>query len=185
MSKYFYHGIEFYPGVVGSAAEIMLRILNEGILTRNRAHRYNDSNLEHVCLYQRNDEYDYEGVDSCLNSARGAWMDHNFFFVINPNINARKAILGEETDLVDEWRYDGNISPDDIVGIALPYKNIEYYLNEDYEEDIEDKKLFRSSFSEIMKIVEERHLQVFDSDQDGITDIIDATLGMGGKGPKK
>ena len=102
MERYFYHGLEFYMGDIGGAADTMIKILNEGLITRNKARQHDDSNFDHVCLYKKNEEYDYEGENMVINSALGGWIYHGFVFVLNPDIDARKAIVGKETNLVDE-----------------------------------------------------------------------------------
>ena len=124
MNHYFYHGIECYSGTIGYSAQLVIKILEEGIIMRNIISQYGDDKFNHVCLYKKNDDYDYDSPDCLIHSARKGWIDHSFVFIINPEIEARKA-TEEETNLVDEWRCYKNISPDDIVGIALPYEVIE------------------------------------------------------------
>ena len=97
MDRYFYHGIEAYPGVMGWAVQLMIKILNEGIIVRNQARNFNDDRFNHVCLYRKNEEYDYEGKEGSLNSARDGWIDDCFVFVVSPEIEARKA-TSEETN---------------------------------------------------------------------------------------
>ena len=175
MSSYFYHGIECYYGAVGYAAKLVIKILEEGILMRNVVHQFGDANLNHVCLYKKNDDYDYDSPDSLINSARGGWINHGFVFIINPQIEARKTTR-EESNLVDEWRCYNNISPDDIVGIALPNEAIKEYLNEDLEDEREDRELLKESLKRIMEITKQLNIPIYDSDKENFTDEIDSTL---------
>ena len=175
MNGYFYHGIESYPGCMGEIAQLMIKILNDGIIVRNQAEKYNDDKFNHVCLYRKNDEYDYNEEENLVHSARNGWINNCFVFIINPQIEARKA-TEEETDLVDEWRCDYNISPDNIVGIALPFEYINEYLNEQNEYEKEDRELLRKSLTKIMEIARQFNLIVCDSDKENFTDELDSTI---------
>ena len=175
MNSYFYHGIESYSGYMGSAVQLMIKILKEGIIIRNKARNYDDDKYNHVCLYRKNDEYDYGEESTSLRSAREGWINKCFVFVINPQIEARKA-RDEETDLIDEWRCYNNILPNDIVGIALPFETIEEYLNEQFEQDEEDKKILKESLPQIMEITKQLNIPVYNSDEDNFTDKLDSTL---------
>lgn len=174
MDNYYYHGIEGYDGV---SAQICVKILKEGILMRNIVRNYNDNRFNHVCLYKKNNKYDYDSPDFLIDSARGGFIDHCFVFVINPQIKARKATR-KETDLVDEWRCYSNISPSDIVGIALPFESIIDYLNSDFddEETIKDKELLKESLTTIEKITEQLNIPIYNSDKENFTDEIDSEL---------
>ena len=176
MDNYYYHGIECYAGVIGYVANIVTKILEEGIITRNAARKYNDDNLNHICLYKKNNEYDYDSPNAILHSARGGWIDHSFVFIINPQIEARKATK-EETNLVDEWRCYNNISPKDIVGIALPLEVIENYLNDEHiEEEKDDVELLKTSLTKIKKMTKILNIPIYDSDKKDFTDELDSKL---------
>lgn len=175
MNSYFYHGIESYHGCMGEAAQLMIKILNEGIIYRNQARKHNDDEFNHICLYRKNNEYNYDESATLIHSARGGWINHSFVFIINPQIEARKATR-EETDLIDEWRCYNNITPDNIVGIALPFKIIEKYLNEQFEEEKEDRELLKEALTKIMEITKQLNLPTYDSDKENFTDELDSTL---------
>ena len=53
MSGYFYHGIEPYLGNVGYSIEVLIKILEDGIKTRDSARGYDDIEMNHVCLYKK------------------------------------------------------------------------------------------------------------------------------------
>lgn len=106
------------------------------------------------------------------------WIDNSFVFIINPQLEARKATK-EETNLVDEWRYDDNISPCDIVGIALPFKIIEEYLNEKDiydEEEIKDKKELKDFLPKIIDITKQLNIPIYDSSEKDFTDKLDSSI---------
>ena len=175
MDSYFYHGIECYPGYMAEVAQLMIKILNDGIITRNQARKYNNDKFNHICLYRKNDKYNYDVEGAVAHSARGGWIDQCFVFIINPQIEARKA-MEEDTDLVDEWRCYNNISPDNIVGIALPFELIEDYLKEQFEEEKEDRELLKKSITTIMEITKRLNIPVYDSGKENFTDELDSTL---------
>lgn len=168
MNECFYHGIEYYPGAVSFVLQRMETILNEGLITRNKAREYNDEKYEHVCLYRRNPDFDYSSQDMIINSARFGWIDRQFVFVINPDIDAKKAITGVETNLVDEWRSNSDILPSDIIGIALPFETIKEYLNSPIfieQDEGMSKEAIMEKMSNLLKKATEMGIAVFDSDK--------------------
>lgn len=175
MDRYFYHGIEAYPGVMGWAVQLMIKILNEGIIVRNQARNFNDDKFNHVCLYRKNEEYDYEGKEGSLNSARDGWIDNCFVFVVSPEIEARKA-TSEETNLVDEWRCYSNISPDKIVGVAIPFSYIDEYFKDDCFQDEEDRQLLREALKKLKEMCSQLNIPIYDSQRKNFTDELDAKL---------
>ena len=177
MSGYYYHGVESYYGTLGYAASIIVKMLEEGILIRSEARGFEDEELDHVCLYKKNEEYDYNNPDASIESARGGWIDGQFVLIINPEIKARKA-TSNETNLVDEWRCDSNIPPTDIVGIALPFKYIEEYLEEESLDEYEakDHELLITSVKRIREIAKVLNIEIYDSEEKDFTDKLDHDL---------
>ena len=171
MNKFFYHGFEFYPETIIKSLKKMINILDEGLVTRNTIRNLSDNKYNHVCLYRKNDEYDYEQKDALLKSARGGWIDNSFVIIINPSINAKK--IDEDTNLIDEWRSNGNISSKDIVGIALPYNTLNDYLNSNINENKEE-------INQFLKLLHEKatkmNLMIENSDKKNFTDLLDSTL---------
>lgn len=98
MAKYFYHGIEGVSGSFSETLNIILNILNEGLKTRNDKLDKNDSEYDkynHVCLYKKNDDYDYSAPDAFLCSARGGWIitnsdEENFTDLLDSSLNEMK-----------------------------------------------------------------------------------------------
>lgn len=177
MNKYYYHGIEPYHGCMGDAAEVVVKVLQEGLINRSSISGFSDDNYNHVCLYKKNDNYDYTAPDAILNSARGGWIDSGFVFVISPDIEAKKA-SSNVTDLVDEWRSLGNIPPTKIVGLALPYDLIKEYLNEEFfnDETELDKQRLKKFLVIIENIAFDRGIFITNSEILGFTDILDFEL---------
>lgn len=179
MKRYYYHGIESYHGYVGHTLETMVRILNKGILTRNKIKNYNDKSLEHVCLYKKNEDLDYTQTENIIKSACAGWINDCFVFIINPDIEAQKAKTGIETDLVDEWRTTEDIKPTDIYGIALPFSFIKTYLNEEIPlVSLEEKIKIRKNLKILLEKAQEMNIMVIDSEIKNFTDELDSTLNM-------
>ncbi len=176
MSGYYYHGFEPYSGIIGRSMQLMFKILSEGIKVRNQVSNRYDDKYNHVCLYKKNDEYDYDEKDAIYKSARGGWIDKCFVIVINPDIDAYKVPVGVDTDLVDEWRCDHNIPPSEFVGIALPLSEIETYLIENDEYDKEDREILKEYYPKVLDLAKILGLTVYDSEQKDFTDIIDFEL---------
>ena len=173
----YYHGLEFYSVNVGDTLKIIIQMLEEGILTRDKILNVNDPNLEHVCLYKKNEEYDYNNISDTSETALSGWINHCFVFVINPNIKAVKTKY-EDTHLVDEWRCNRDILPSEIIGIALPFTSIDKYLNEDYEDEetIKDKKEVREYLPILINLATKLGLNIYDSDNETFTEEIDSQL---------
>ena len=176
MNSYFYHGIEFYPGIVGNAMKLMFKILDEGLILRSQVRGLTDSNMNHICLYRKNYDYDYSDDSSLIHSARGGWIDSQFVFIINPDIDAKKVELGSETDLVDEWRSFENILPTNFVGIALPFDSIQEYLNEKNNIDEEDKIMVKNYLTLLINKAKSMGLIIVNSNQKSFTDELDKNL---------
>ena len=175
MKGYFYHGIEFYPGAVGKVIQLLIKILDEGLIFRSQASGFEDEKMNHICLYKKNEDYDYNSDLALIHSARGGWIDGQFVFIIDQNVDARKAILGSETNLVDEWRCFQNISPTKFVGIALPVDSIEDYLNEKSYDEIEeqDKVAVKQYLPVLIEKAQSMKLAIEDSGQPNFTDYYD------------
>ena len=193
MEKYFYHGIEGMSGYFSEVLNIILNILNEGLKTRNdRLDRNNPDydKYNHVCLYQKNDDYDYSAPDALLRSARGGWIDHGFVIIVSPDVEATKVQVSDYTgfnegeavtNLVDEWRSNGSIPPSKFVGVALPY----VWLKEDLDYCDEEEK--RNVSLAIQKIESICHLNgwiIANSDEENFTDILDSSLNEMKRGKK-
>ena len=84
MDRYYYHG--FDHGDIEWGIMQMLKISKEGI--NSREHLGEDFN--HVCLYRKNEDFDYSKDDHILKSARGGWIDFCCGFIISPSIEAEK-----------------------------------------------------------------------------------------------
>lgn len=177
MEKYYYHGFEFYPGALNDAICKMLSILDEGLKTRNEIRDYQDSSYQHICLYKKNDSYNYHDELAFLHSARGGWIDHCFVVIIDSGIDAYQARLGIDTDLVDEWRCDEDIDPSHFVGVGLPIKTIQDYLNSfsSLEEERIDQEQARKSFCTLCEKIDSCHIPLVDSDQEFFTDEFDSS----------
>lgn len=153
MERYFYHGI----GDDISCLFKMLEIINSGGLkVRGKTEKYN-----HVCLYKKNEEFDYSKEEKLLSSARGGWIDNCWFFIISPDVTAKKVKVSNKTrfdelgnptsNLVDEWRSEGDIPLDKIVGIGIPF---DYIAQEEKEFDfVEDMDFHEHSFKEYYQLL--------------------------------
>ncbi len=189
MDKYFYHGVgEFCYGAICQSIEVMIKILNEGIINRNKIRNYEDEKYNHVCLYRKNDDYEYN-FETILSSARGSWIDGGFVFIISPSVEAFKVETSKGTgfdengvpftNLIDEWRSFGDIPVDKIEGIALPFQYIEEYFSDDVYDDLdplEDKDFLRERLSSLIELANSRGLIVADSCVPNFTDILDEDL---------
>lgn len=125
MERYYYHGVGDNINLE-YVLPIMCSIIENGIKSRKKL----GSKYNHVCLYQKNPDGDYESAEWFLKSARGGWIDNCFGFIINPNINAIKVEqdiytgFNEKgnpvTNLIDEYRSIGDIPITEIAGIFMP-----------------------------------------------------------------
>ena len=182
MERYYYHGIEVYENF-SDTLEIVLKILKEGINVRDAYFQGEKSEYNHVCLYKKNEDYDYN-YENMINSARSGWIDHCCVFVIDPNLATLKApssTLNEAnavTNLVDEWRSNGSISLDKIVGLALPLNSIGKFLNSKprWEEIKIDQEKTKDFLNKIKIIAKEMGLFIVNSDIDNFTDKLDLQL---------
>ena len=175
MEGYFYHGIEPYYGAYSYGLETMYKILQEGLKTRKEIHNHHDEELNHVCLYKKDQELDYKKY--YYKSARAGWIDKCFVLILSPEVEAVKA-SHENTDLLDEWRSKGNIPPSMIKGIALPMKTIKDYLEKQTsdEEIINDQNQTKKYISLITKFAINNNLIIMDSDMPNFTDELDESL---------
>lgn len=175
MERYFYHGIEFFYPETAQSIDTVLKILEEGLIMRSKAFDCNDEDLNHVCLYKKNDDIDYnafKSFESTSMSALDAWIRGGYVFILNPNLAAEKA----ETSVIDEWRYYGNIPLSEFVGIALPYEHLEAYFNDSFKDPEVDYEELKGKLSQITKRAEELGLSIYDSTQIGFPDFIDEQL---------
>ena len=173
VNGYFYHGIEFYPGTILDTIKKCIKIMDEGIELRGIIRGFSDENMNHICLYHKNDEYDYQNHLSLLHSARGGWIDGQFVFIIDSDIDAKKAEIGRETDLIDEWRCYEKILPEKFVGVALPFDGIQELLNEDVDYNEEDKDIVRQYWNMLIEKVQSMGLILVNSDDKDFTDNFD------------
>lgn len=189
MNKYYYHGFESFYGYYGESIEKMLKLLCEGIITRNEVRKYNDERYNHVCLYRKNDDYDYSDKSVLLKSARSGWIDRCFVFVISPDIEAKKVDIRDTTgfdnegnsfsDLIDEWRSVGDIIPSKIVGVAIPYNSIKKYLSDGFYSNLElekDKEKVKKLLPMLEEYVLSQNLFIANSNIPNFTDELDSNL---------
>ena len=185
MEKYFYHGIECYPGTLGKSIEKIINILDVGLKNRNEVRNYNDEKYNHVCLYQKNDEIDYNNEEDYFKSARANWIDSKFVIIISPDIKASKVENGHKTgfisdipisDLKDEWRSEGDITSDKIVGVALPLNYINNYISQNNPIDKDDINILKEALPKLKEIIEERCLMLLNSEKENFTDELDDSL---------
>ena len=163
MDRYFYHGVG--DKIEIETLDVMLTIMDTGVIKSRGAVRYSGDEYEHVCLYRKNDDYGYTGLDR-VGTAYDGWINHGFCFIISPGLMAEKVehyydLLDENnasfTDLIDEWRSDGEISLDRVVGIGLPFDEIRELrtrvgssVDEDFDEKLADILLFAESLDWIV-----------------------------------
>lgn len=179
MKRYFYHGIEFFLPATIDILNIVIKILNEGLKTRQEVRKFNYETCgkyEHVCLYRKGEPYEYDNRNfKQVFSALDTWIENGFVFIISPDINAVKAKHGEETSVVDEWRSIGGIDLNDIVGIGLPYSAFnEYFANGTFKE--KEKNIVMELIKRIEDIANSRGLMIVDSCIPNFTDTLDETL---------
>ena len=189
MKRYFYHGIGELMDI--EMIDIMQAIIDSGGLkTRSYVNRHEeDSDYEefnHICLYKKNEDFDYDSEDAMLKTARGGWIDHCFYFIISPDIEAEKTEVVDETsyvynssekhylktNLVDEWRYNGNIPLDKIVGIAIPFDSLKEYI----EEFPGLSKEYDEKINRLLTTAESLGWRVENSDDQDLCDKLDEEL---------
>ena len=180
VKRYYYHGLgDFYPKVT---LDMVLEIISSGgIKTRNEVYNYDDDKMAHICLYKKNDEYDYTKQNALINSARGGWIDHCVFFIISPDIKAEKTPVTNvnhdvlTTNLVDEWRTNENIPLEKIVGIAFPFDSIEELkemMPKDFDKDYYDK------YGKILQFALDKNWIIENSDLPDLCDVLDDSLNL-------
>lgn len=163
MDRYFYHGIG--GDIEIETLENMLTIMDTGVIKSRGSVGYSGDEYEHVCLYKKNDDYSYVGSERNGTAYEG-WINHAFCFIISPDVVAGKARLyhsledesdGAFTDLVDEWRSEGDISLDRVVGIGMPLDQIRELramtgspVDEEFDDKLSDILLFAESMDWIV-----------------------------------
>lgn len=178
MNKYYYHGVG--DMVIEELLDLILKIISDGeIKTRSGVRPNLSSEYNHICLYKKNDDIDYSDEKDYGGSARSGWIDHCFFFIISPDIEARKVKVSNNTtitddgelctNIVDEWRTDGAIPISKIKGIALPFDTIE-------EERTYLKDSFFEKLAKIIDIATEYGWMVENSDEEDLCDRLDSEL---------
>lgn len=187
MRHYFYHG--FDPGYIDKeSVEHMLRIINSGgIKTRKELGGHQDEGFNHVCLYRKNDNYDYTSDDMFLKSARAGWINNCMVFVISDDIDAKYLPpdtevegMGLPTNLVDEWRYFDDIPLNKIVGLALPLDSFKTALDgKDPILTSEEIEELREALKELKQVCDKLGLKVFNSEKKDFTDLLDSKLQLG------
>ena len=171
---YFYHGVS--DMVDEESLTYFIKILKSGQLKTRQEIYGEKSNFKqdynHVCLYRKNQDYDYNVPGALLKSARGGWIDGSFVFVISPDIDAEKA-SSQDTDLVDEWRSCGPISFDKIVAIGIPFKSLlmaRIQFPECYSDEYQQKLDF------ILDFAQNNGWQVVNTDEKDFCDKLDELL---------
>jgi len=188
MGRYYYHGIDCFFGAMGYTVEIMIKILeSEGIKSRCEVQNRLDERYNHVCLYRKNEEYDYTSSKFMFNSARGGWIDGNFVFVISPDIQTEKVYYGKREfdqlgnfypNLVDEWRSVGGIPSSKIVGLALPWNAINEYLKAELNdvEELEDQRKLILLLPKLQSLADKMGIFITSSEIENFTDTLDEQL---------
>lgn len=188
MKRYYYHGI----GELTCCLWKMLEIIKSGELkTRNNMIKDNYEKYNHVCLYKKNESFDYNDENNFLHSALSSWIEHCWFFIISPEIPAIKTKYSNRvgfddseepmSDIVDEWRSVGSIPFSKIVGIGIPFDSI---LEEEkrfgFVEDMNFNYVSFKEFYELLKKLQEyakkQNWIIVNSDEKGICDKIDEQL---------
>lgn len=185
MERYYYHGIECYPGTLGVIVERINQILDEGLKNRNEVRDYEDDRYNHVCLYKKNESVDYDNKIEYIKTARAGWIDSQFVIIVSPNIKASKVNVSTSTgfdndspytDLVDEWRSEGDIKPEDIVGVALPLNYINEYISNNKAIDQEDINKLKEELLKLKSKISEKGLILTGSEIKNFTDELDNSL---------
>lgn len=159
-NKYFYHGFDFN---VGYESIMFLRdFLRSGKIC---------CRLGRICLYQKNDDFDYNNKDLFFKSARSGWIDGCVVFVIRPEIDAVK--FEYEDSLVDEWRTYEDIDFSKVAGLCIPSN---FFKCSKIYEKSEDIVKAKCAEKEIKKIIKSYGWFVINSMTDNFTDILDESL---------
>lgn len=182
MERYYYHGFDHFDFLNG--IKFMTEILlSGGLKSRSKVRNLSENQYDHVCLYKKNEEYDYSDQDKYMRSSRAAWIDKCMAFVISPSIEAKKVKVtnsigfDEEnepfTNLVDEWRSVGDIPNKDIVGIAIPMDSIYKYSG---CLEGEEKKEFEKAVKTLIDLASELGMSIYNSEEENFTDKLDEQL---------
>ena len=163
VDRYYYHGVGNEIDI--ETLEAILTIIDTGLIKSRNSVGYSGDEYEHVCLYRKNDEHNYIGGGRG-GTAYDGWISHAFCFIISPDIVADKVghyhDLRDEcsacfTDLVDEWRSDGDISLDQVIGIGLPFDEIRELrsmagspVDGDFDDKLADILMFAGSMDWIV-----------------------------------
>lgn len=181
MNRLFYHGFE-PAGYLSDGVRHVIDIINSGGIKKRNKSRENDDNLlNHICLYRKNMNFDYDSPDYFLQSARAGWIDNCMVFVISDDIqatyippNTELEGFGLKTNLVDEWRCLDNIPLNKIIGIALPLDSIQDTLKgrSPFADENEIHRL-KETLKELKEICAKHGLKTFNSEIKNFTDKID------------
>ena len=125
MKRYFYHGgfdsMMDYQGLI----YLYEFLLSGKIKLRNKDfsdESTNNPNLNHICLYRKNDDIDYSKLSigsGGYETALWGWIDNCIVFIISPDVEAYLQKPEDVQGLIDEWRCYEEIPFDKVVGIAL------------------------------------------------------------------
>lgn len=179
MERYYYHGIETFLDDEASCLEMMIDIIKSGaIKTFNNVNGTNSEGMNHICLYKKNDSFDYEHrepIPMGPMSALDAWIGSGVVFVISPDINAYQAKYTPEykrheggTNIIDEWRTDEDIPLEKIVGLALPLDTI--------RQEMQDNKVWGEKLNQLLEIAKQYGWFVVNSEDVAFTDKLDNDL---------
>jgi len=169
MGKYYYHGIGDI--IDERTLDTMLKIMDEGILSRENVRDMGDK-YNHVCLYRKDDQFDYSSEEYFLSSARAGWIDNCFFFIVSDQVRAEHA-GSDVTNLVDEWRCYDNIYIDKIEGIAIPFDIINS-MKDSYPDIITPS--FMEKLNRIIDIATKRGWKIENSNEKDLCDRLDNEL---------
>lgn len=170
---YFYHGVA--DMVDEEILEHIINILKSGELkTREDVFETHSPNkdMNHICLYRKNPEFDYSDEEEMLNTARAGWIDHCFVFIISPDIDAEKT-PSTLTNLQDEWRSNGPISFDKVVALAIPYEGIAEYKQMTFNHN---QKEFLERLNQILAFAKNMNWRIVNSDEPDFCDKLDQEL---------
>ena len=168
MERYYYHGFD-HLGYEDGIKFMTNIILSGGIKTRNDVASLNDDSFEHVCLYKKNDDYDYSDEKNYYKSARYCYIDKCMSFVVSPSIDAERKV----GSYIDEYRSIGNIPNSKIVGIAIPFEQIYNYSK---ELNSDGKKHLEELLKRLIDAATTFGFSIHNSDEENFTDKLDEQL---------
>lgn len=186
MKRYYYHGIEQRVGLAG--IETIEEIINSGAIRPRPIQIDENTTINRLCLYRKNEDYDYNNKGNILTSARDGWIDNCMFFVILPDIEASKTPLGTENDysllytnLIDERRTSNPIPLNRIVGIAFPFETIiedlEKYGPEWFvDEDLIERPNRLLILKRIIDFAKKQGWMILNSNEENLCDRLDEQL---------